>query len=195
MAEIEFRAWPKIARLANEKMTITEKIDGTNACVAMLPDDDAPFGFRFAAQSRSRIITPENDNFGFAAWVNRNIDELWADLGPGYHYGEWWGSGIQRGYGLEKGERRFSLFNAHRWAEHRDNFTTEQLYVVPLLYTGPFDGLSAVAVADNLYANGSFAMPGYTAPEGVVIYLSEAKATYKITDAIPGDKHTLKEAQ
>ena len=34
-------------------------------------------------------------------------------LVPGRHFGEWWGSGIQRGYGLD--EKTFSLFNAYRW--------------------------------------------------------------------------------
>lgn len=189
--EIEFAAWPKISRLANEKMTITEKIDGSNACVVMMPDDKVPFGFSFAAQSRTRLITPENDNFGFARWAYAHIDELWTDLGPGRHFGEWWGSGIQRGYGLEKGEKRLSLFNAYRWTrafEDGHTFKTPQLGVVPLLYSGPFDQANAMRVVAELYHDGSWAAPGFPTPEGVVVHLKDAQTTYKITDAVPGEK-------
>lgn len=186
---IEFKAWPKISRLANERMTITEKIDGTNACVIMLPNDDAPFGFEYACQSRNKLITPESDNAGFAKWAYAHIDELWADLGPGYHYGEWWGSGIQRGYGMQKGEKFFSLFNAPRWYEVLEEraFQTPQLRVVPLLYTGPYSDVCWLW-DENLREQGSFAAPGYMNPEGIVIYLRDAQASYKITDAIAGAK-------
>ena len=30
---VEFKEWPKIPRGLGEQMTITEKIDGTNACI------------------------------------------------------------------------------------------------------------------------------------------------------------------
>ena len=33
MNEIEFKAWPKIGRVSPFKATITEEIDGTNACI------------------------------------------------------------------------------------------------------------------------------------------------------------------
>src|SRR5687767_11177216 len=101
----EFREFQKIARL-NRAVIVTEKIDGTNGCVVVSED-----GLTVTAQSRSTIITPQNDNFGFAKWVQDNAEEL-KQLGPGYHYGEWWGCGIQRKYGLD--EKRFSLFNVSR---------------------------------------------------------------------------------
>lgn len=188
---IEFQAWPKIARLANEQMTITEKIDGTNACFIMMPDDEAAFGFSYAAQSRNKLITPESDNAGFAKWAYAHVDELWADLGPGRHFGEWWGSGIQRGYGMERGEKFFSLFNAPRWTPAASSFKTPNLRVVPMLYQGGFDSASIKGFADVLYESGSFAAPGYTNPEGIVIHLREAQTTYKITDAIVGEKVRL----
>lgn len=189
---IEHKAWPKIPRLSNEVMTITEKIDGSNACVVFLPNPDAPFGFEYAAQSRSKLITPEDDNFGFAKWVYTWTDELFADLGFGYHYGEWWGSGIQRGYGCDKGSKQFSLFNSVRWAKafiDGHTFKTPQLGVVPMLYHGGASLQYAQGVAADLYRDGSYAKLGYALPEGVVIYLKEAQATYKITDAEPGNKH------
>lgn len=86
---IEFKAWPKIPRATGEKVTITEKMDGTNACVVIQE------GKIVGVQSRKRFITPEDDNYGFAAWVAENEQEL-LKLGDGYHYGEWAGLGIQK---------------------------------------------------------------------------------------------------
>ena len=146
---IEFQAWPKTPRLFRD-IVITEKIDGTNAAViisecASYVDSVAPPAsanveidgrrFHVGAQSRKRLITPGDDNFGFAAWVAENADALARLLGPGYHFGEWWGSGIQRGYGLAKGEKRFSLFNVARYAD-ADLSEVPGLGVVPVLYTG-----------------------------------------------------------
>lgn len=184
---IEFKPWPKIARLANEQMTITEKIDGTNACVIFLPADN-DWGYEHAAQSRNKLITPESDNAGFAKWVWQHVDELFVDLGYGYHYGEWWGSGIQRGYGMERGEKFFSLFNAPRWTPAAASFKTPNLRVVPLLYQGSLESGKIADFADVLYESGSFAAPGFMKPEGIVVHLKEAGATYKITDAVVGEK-------
>jgi len=99
---------------------ITEKIDGTNAAIGVVQTGwDGEAGavsrphYRVYAQSRTRIITPQSDNMGFAAWVQQHAEVLAQTLGEGLHFGEWWGVGIQRGYGLS--ERRFSLFNTARW--------------------------------------------------------------------------------
>src|SRR4051812_22881421 len=122
---MEFEAFPKMPRLSRE-MVITEKIDGTNAQVFITPVDilgaqtcNVPWiatigGLAIAAGSRTRWLAPtgQGDNFGFAAWVQANVEEL-ITLGPGRHFGEWWGKGIQRGYGLA--EKKFSLFNVGRW--------------------------------------------------------------------------------
>jgi len=56
----EFRSWGKIPRLSKECTIITEKIDGTNAQIFMPEDGQLLIG------SRSRWITPDQDNFGFA---------------------------------------------------------------------------------------------------------------------------------
>ena len=118
-----FKPWPKILRLEKKRPPVfTEKIDGTNACIVIAyknPDENT-IAFKDVdriitsiwAQSRTRLITPKNDNYGFAKWVEANWEDL-LSLGEGYHYGEWWGQGIQRGYGLT--EKRFSLFNTRRW--------------------------------------------------------------------------------
>lgn len=137
----EFQSFGKISRL-NRDITITEKIDGTNGaiCIEQVPPDhDGGTGyFRVYAQSRTRIITPENDNYGFAAWVEKNKNELINALGPGTHFGEWWGQGINRGYGLTG--RRFSLFNFERWGNDPSVAALAGigLQVVPVIYHGPW---------------------------------------------------------
>src|SRR5271167_2513944 len=117
---IEFQEFPKMARLSRDAI-VTEKIDGTNAAIVVAhglsdqlpPNAIALIGsMHIYAQSRSRFITPEDDNFGFARWVKEHAEEL-AALGTGCHFGEWFGAGIQRGYGLA--EKHFALFNVSRW--------------------------------------------------------------------------------
>jgi len=59
-----FVGFPKIARYSR-LCTITEKIDGTNASIFI---DDLGVDFRTA--SRTKWITPENDNMGFSLWAH-----------------------------------------------------------------------------------------------------------------------------
>lgn len=170
-----FQEFPKIPRL-NRTVIVTEKIDGTNACVVV---SDAPtFDERIVtAQSRNRIITPDDDNYGFARWVKDNEATL-RQLGPGYHYGEWWGQGIQRGYGLT--EKRFSLFNVTRWGKARP----ECCHVVPVLAI--WNGFQAVDMAlAKLRAEGSHAAPGFRKPEGVIAFHGHSGHLFKVT--IDGD--------
>jgi len=176
---IQFREFPKMARLSRPCI-VTEKIDGTNACVYITeghPSEPnvihAWFDSEFAsdmimlAGSRTRWITPEDDNFGFARWVLLNREEL-KRLGPGQHFGEWWGSGIRRGYNLPKGEKRFSLFNVSRWGD--DAARPACCSVVPTLWMGDFSEMDAAELVQQLSAHGSFAYPGFMKPEGIVAY-------------------------
>lgn len=182
MSEVCFEAWPSTPRLFRD-MVITEKLDGTNAAIVITEDGD------FACQSRRRLITPKDDNFGFAAWAYERRVELMRYLGPGRHFGEWWGKGIQRGYGLD--EKRFSLFNVGRWSDTlvgilADGGTTaatgvEGLHVVPVLYRGPFD-LTRVNTAKALLKyGGSRAAPGFMDPEGVIVWHDAARQKFKST--------------
>lgn len=189
--QLEFRPWPKTPRL-NRDITITEKIDGTNAAVIIQPVtadmeisvDEVYVGedaYVVGAQSRNRLITPEQDNFGFAAWVRENKEELVGLLGPGYHYGEWWGSGIGRGYGLKKGERVFSLFNVHRYEHLNDEEGLTDLRLVPVLYRGPFDQYYINAALGYLRTQGSQAAPGFDRPEGIIVFHSASQQVFKAT--------------
>lgn len=122
-----FVGFPKIKRYYAATATLTEKIDGTNACIFF--DDEG----HMECQSRKRIITPDDDNFGFAAWAHENAAELFAFFGPGRHFGEWHGQGIQRGYGMT--ERHFSPFNTHRFNTALDVPWPECVTPVPVLST------------------------------------------------------------
>jgi len=196
MNNLEFQKFPKMARLSRD-IIVTEKIDGTNAQVLITEDGDVFAG------SRNQWITPEKDNAGFARWVEGNKIEL-LKLGPGRHFGEWWGSGIQRGYGLPKGEKRFSLFNVGRWAlygtEPRRMWTAdprivkyqdvlpEGVLLVPELYRGEFDTQRISGVFEDLKVNGSYASPGFMRPEGIVVFHVAGNVGFKKTienDGVP----------
>lgn len=180
-----FTPFPSIARLSRD-VVVTEKLDGTNAQIHITET-----GQVFAG-SRSRWITPEVDNYGFARWVKDNEDTLRL-LGPGSHFGEWWGAGIQRRYGLS--EKRFSLFNAGRWSsEMNNNFNIDNrlatstrcievpcCHVVPVLLRWTFDTTKIDATLASLATNGSVAAPGFMQPEGIVVYHTKSDTLYKKT--------------
>jgi hypothetical protein len=175
-APVAFEPFPKLARYSRE-VVVTEKIDGTNAQVFVreLPDTevmptDTPIvavhgKLLIYAGSRNRWLTPQQDNFGFARWVLDNAEEL-ATLGPGRHFGEWWGQGIQRGYGLK--EKRFSLFNVSRWNDATP--PPACCHVVPVLQRIAFDDFDADFICEDLRKRGSVAAPGYMKPEGLVVF-------------------------
>lgn len=174
----EFKAWPKIPR-ANKPLVITEKIDGTNAIIHISED-----GQTLTAGSRTRWLGSvsafvhdsvtahlfDKDNFGFFAWCAENYFEL-LKLGHGYHYGEWYGQGIQRTYGLQ--EKRFALFNTARWSDGRAP-RPACCGVVPILP----DTVSAAL--ELLRSQGSVAVPGFMKPEGIVVFHTGSSTMQKI---------------
>lgn len=165
----DFEGFPKIGRLSRE-CVVTEKIDGTNACIYIQDDGSVLIG------SRTRWITPADDNYGFAKWVIDNMREL-ERLGPGRHFGEWWGAGIQRRY--DQTVKRFSLFNTHRWGD--PTITPACCSVVPVLYQGIFDTTAISKVMERLRTAGSLAAPGFMKPEGIIVYHTAAKTMFKQT--------------
>lgn len=199
-----FEGMPKIPRLSRDCI-ITEKIDGTNALIVI--EGRNIWGHFYPsimqAGSKKRYITLEKDNFGFAAWVQEHREELRL-LGPGYHRGEWWGKGIQRGYGLD--HRRFSLFNVHRWVKFIDGpdpwfdgckkrrEPPACCHVIPVLYAGLFDIIAVDTYLKSLEMMGSCAAPGYKYPEGVVVYHQAGKYLFKKTIKNDGEpKSVLRE--
>ncbi|MFD4234287.1 RNA ligase family protein [Streptomyces sp. NPDC058542] len=188
----EFREWPKTPRLFRE-IVITEKLDGTNAGLHISEDGQV------VAQSRKRIITPDSDNYGFARWAADNAADLAYILGPGLHFGEWWGQGIQRRYGLDR--KMFSVFNTVRWSTQKadDEGTARtpeeramklladgseaalRIGVVPVLYHGMFDGAAITGALQALAKVGSIAAPGFMNPEGICVYHSQTRSVFKVT--------------
>lgn len=197
---IKFEGFPKIPRF-NRAWTITEKLDGTNGSVVIMPEgdtyshDDNYNITRYEPQplvvvdklaiyagSRTRYVTPgKQDNFGFAAWVLEHAEEL-AMLGVGRHFGEWYGSGIQRGYGLN--EKRFALFNTRVWADGRKP-RPPCCEVVTTLATHTNPSIIETTL-QLLREKGSQHVPGFMRPEGIVVYQHAAHQLFKVT--LEGDE-------
>lgn len=177
MEPVVFESFSKIPRLSRQCI-VTEKIDGTNGQILITEEKQLWVGSR-----NQWISTPDcriqTDPFGFSRWVAEHEDELIEGLGIGRHFGEWWGSGIQRGYGLQKGEKRFSLFNTSRWSD--DAVRPKCCKVVPTLYAGMFDTSIIQDCLNRLRESGSIAAPGFMRPEGVVIYHVAANSMFKKT--------------
>lgn len=164
----KFESFGKIPRYSRG-VVITEKLDGTNAQIVITEDGKMLFG------SRNRYITPEDDNFGFARWATEHKEDLYK-LGVGRHYGEWYGQGIQRGYGLT--EKRFALFNTGRWGSNPMKPLCCE--VVPLLSVGAFTDTLINETLATLKEHGSFAAP-FMDPEGIVIYHKASNGLFKKT--------------
>ena len=199
---MDFEPFPKIPRL-NREILVTEKLDGTNAAIiiedygptadpriaAAIADDPQQVIvdrhiYGIGAQSRNRLITPNNetnkqaDNYGFAGWVADHAAELVRLLGPGRHFGEWWGQGIARNYGLD--HKRFSLFNANRY-DSAPFINNGLVHVVPVLYRGSFSELQIKLMVHNLRDFGSVAASGFDRPEGIIVYHTAARQSFKVT--------------
>lgn len=96
------------------------KVDGTNGAIHALP------GGAFAAQSRTRLLTPDDDNYGFAAWAHGRAAELCAGLharlGRAVVYGEWCGRGIQKRTAISRIEgNAFAVFAVQLGDPARDS--------------------------------------------------------------------------
>lgn len=186
----QFRKWGATPRW-HKGLTITEKIDGTNACVVI-------YDGQVKAQSRNRMITPDDDNAGFAKWVYENAGALTDTLGYGYHYGEWFGPGIQKNpLGVES--KRFALFGATKYTEGNgyELNKVDGLETVPLLFHGQADAWTIPHLLEKLNIYGSkvegaktetvevFPGPDGVYPvaakaEGVIVYHKETQQKYKI---------------
>lgn len=196
-----FPVWPKIPRLHAMAFRLTEKIDGTNARLYIRTTKDhgtaatTSDGERhLISGSRSRIISLSSDNFGFARWVEGNKDVIAQHLPVGDYYGEWWGFGIQRGYGMKR--KVFSIFNFPGQDDGQGSNTKINdalwdinLRAVPTL-GDKVEGndldtelwkLKAVMSPQTTHVDtiGSFAAPGYDKPEGIVMQELNSRFRYK----------------
>lgn len=186
----EFKSWGSTPR-ENKNKTITEKIDGTNACLVITNG-------KVIAQSRKRIITPEDDNYGFARWAYENAGALMDTLGYGYHYGEWYGEGIQKNpLGIEG--KRFALFHPTKYNEGNGYILekVDGLETVPLLHHGQCDVWTIPNIMQDLDTYGSKVKGAKTTPvyipgtdefffnqaarpEGIIIWNNETRTRTKM---------------
>jgi hypothetical protein len=182
-----FQAFPKLTRFSHG-WTITEKLDGTNSQVLIVHESEGPIeegaldvidgNFIFAG-SRNRLLgLGKNDNHGFAQFVHDNAAALIETLGPGRHFGEWVGKGIQRGYDLD--QKVFALFNVKRWTGVD---LPNRVRVVPVMAEGYMDnpGGAAVGALAFLKSNGSLFAEGFMNPEGVVLHHAPSGTLFKKT--------------
>lgn len=98
------------------------KLDGTNSSVRVFPDGTV------VAQSRGRIITPGDDNYGFAKWVKENeeyfanmafLPEIFGEFHEGFTiFGEWCGQGIQKRTSISKIDRKVFAIFAIQYGDH-----------------------------------------------------------------------------
>lgn len=200
---LEFTEFEKISRL-NREVIVTEKIDGTNGQVHIRPGDGSTIELGYDTQieiggvphliragSRNRWVVHfgGDDNNGFGRWVYQHAHEL-AALGPGAHFGEWWGQGIQRKYGLA--EKRWSLFNVGRWVRdpgtgerpplaEKQQYAPSCCHVVPIITQGIGVDLAVERSLAALRSGGSFAAPGFMKPEGVVVFHTHSRTLFKVT--------------
>ena len=164
-----FKPWGKIGREDALFVTLTEKMNGTSVCVIVGSDSEV-----LGSQSRNRLLTVDKDHYGFAKWVEENKGCL-SGLGPGHHFGEWAGLGIEKNpHNLLKKE--FFLFDTRTWD---DASKPDCCSVVPVLYEGLLSKGIINAELDRL-KEASVINPEVT-HEGVIAYYHNFQQYKKYT--------------
>jgi len=168
--EHEFRSFKSIESFYGP-CTIWEKIDGSNAQIYIYEEDGRT---EVKAGSRNKWITVDDDNFGFAKWVDSNKQALIDIFGVGRFYGEWMGGSIQRKYGFK--EKRFVVFH-HEQVEGK--VLLQDMILCPVLYKGDYREGIVQEIMDKLKSGGSYLAPGFMNPEGIVIRFNRNGAVFK----------------
>lgn len=120
----------------------TIKLHGTNAAVCYNDVDGMWF------QSKENIITPEQDNAGFAffgtqnqdyfKWLIKKLINIDTSKSTVTIYGEWAGKGIQKGVGISEIEKSFFIFGIKVSPISSDDDTSAfwlREYILPLTLT------------------------------------------------------------
>lgn len=117
------------------------KLHGTNAAVQILPNGTV------LAQSRTRIINPQDDNMGFAAFVEstKNHWSYFATSQVVTVFGEWFGKGIMKGVACSEVDGKYFAPFAVQVGDGEDAvWLTDQkslltyansLNILPLIFT------------------------------------------------------------
>lgn len=132
----------------------TVKLHGTNAAICCKYQNE-----NFWVQSRKRILTVQNDNYGFARYCAENedniqrmllslaycCDDYFGNTLDGYVisvYGEWCGEGIQSGIGISELNRMFVVFSV-RLTKTVNEKIIDQKWL-------PLDSISLTEFSDEL---------------------------------------------
>ena len=162
----QFRSVVKDAPKKIIEFTGTVKLHGTNASVVVRTKPDMTYDFY--AQSRNNVITPENDNLGFAKFAEEN-QGIFVSI-PNFMcgeeialFGEWCGAGIQKGVGISQVEKMFVIFAVKIDDEWVDNekwrkdlgafFSLSKKYRIFNIYDFPIHKLSIDFNAPELSIN------------------------------------------
>jgi hypothetical protein len=126
---VEFKAFPSIEQYRHVVKIVREraqfdgkplptlmfygsvKLHGTNAAVGF--DENGEMFF----QSRNQLISPEQDNAGFARWASAN-QNVFPKLKSAVIYGEWCGQGVMGGTGISQLPKMFipfAILSGDRW--------------------------------------------------------------------------------
>lgn len=167
--------YDKSIRLPKITVTASEKIHGTNAAVCY----NHVYGMW--VQSKENIITPENDNFGCAAWVKEHENEwgriimalgLENKIDLNTHiisvYFEWCGGSIQKNSAVSGLDRRAIIFEHFKVSpavkpDVEDGNSDEESYWLPTTYSVSMNGenISPVNIPDKNIFN-IMKFPTYT---------------------------------
>lgn len=170
---MEFKKFPKIQNYKKLHVLVTLKVNGTNSAIIIYKDEKTG-ELDLKTQSRTRFITPEDDNYGFANFVYKNKEAFINSLGEGTHFGEWYGAGINSGEGLD--HKELALFDVFRY---KDVVLPEFVKTVPILYHGEYSKEVIEKVAEDLKTNGSKLVEGFMRPEGMVIQFLGSNLRFK----------------
>lgn len=188
MLQIEdFKGYPKTPRLEQETVTISEKVDGTNGVLYIHKPHlcDVTNGIELSpyvlAGSRSKWLQDEGkkswDNHGFGAWVAEHASEL-HNLPAGFHYGEWYGKGINHGYGMT--DRKFMLFNRKRYERLEDLPKCVELETIIEDEVPVYELLSVIdRIKNEVSVKGSYHVPGQAMVEGLIMRFRLSAKVYK----------------
>jgi hypothetical protein len=97
-------------------------------------------------------------------------------LGEGYHYGEWYGTGIQKNPHKIDG-RRFALFNSNRWRDGRQE-RPDGFECVPILYE---DVYTNTIIEETMQALRLRSIAFSYKAEGIVVWYHTTRRYEKFT--------------
>lgn len=176
----KFQRYPHLERYPHQevagieigKVWVFPKLDGTNASVWIDAAGQIQCG------SRNRVLTTDNDNAGFCAWVLSDdraapLRRKLVDLGPRYAiFGEWLVPHSVKGY-RDDAWRRFWIFDV--WDRGAEKFVPHEVYstwldgcdVLPPLCS--FNDPSPDQLRRQVQANTFLMAEGAGIGEGVVV--------------------------